>query len=314
LNILSLLRAASLSFILAMLAGCSPSPQAATPVSGQPSAVARAKSGALLYSASIQYGTVTIYTYPQAQEVTSFNVPGDPAGLCSDEAGDVFMAEPYGRMVEEYKHGQTSPSASFSFPPSPYGCAVDDASKQLAVANEAGSVGVFDLSSKGSNPTTYTYPGIESFFFCTYDNQGNLFVDGQAFSGPTLLFELRKGQGSLKLVKFPVILPDSATVQWDGTYLAVYVSGKNNYAKVLRVAVQNYRAKIKGRVVLSGPRAYTSQFWIYDGVIISPEDRSSNLAWWKYPAGGKPEQIINNAGYPFGVTVSAASRDAEPTR
>lgn len=163
-KITSLLRASSLGFILAILAGCSPSLQVATPVSGLPSAVARAKSGALLYSASLQYGTVTIYTYPQAQEVTSFNVPGDPAGLCSDKAGDVFMAEPYGRMVEEYKHGQTSPSASFSFPPSPYGCAVDDASKQLAVANEAGSVGVFDLSSKGSNPTTYTYPGIESFF------------------------------------------------------------------------------------------------------------------------------------------------------
>ncbi|HEX3456333.1 MAG TPA: hypothetical protein VHR97_00110 [Candidatus Baltobacteraceae bacterium] len=243
---MSFLSAVSLGFALAMLAGCGPSPQAAIPVSGQQSVVRRAKTGALLYSASNQYGTVTIYTYPQAQEMTSFNVPGDPAGLCSDKAGDVFMAEPYGRMVEEYKHGQTSPSASFSFPPSPYGCAVDDASKQLAVANEGGSVGIFDLSSKGSNPTTYTYPGIESFFFCSYDSQGNLFVDGQAFSGPTLLFELRKGQSSLKIVKIPVTLPYSATVQWDGTYLAVYNSGKNNYAKVLRVAVNNSERRSKG--------------------------------------------------------------------
>lgn len=162
------------------------------------------------------------------------------------------------------------------------------------------------VSSRGSKPATYAYSGIESFYFCTYDDQGNLFVDGQAFSGPTYLFELRKGQSSLDIVKAPT-LSDIAPIQWDGADLAIYVGGGNDDARVLRVAVRKYRAKVEGKVNLKGPQGYSGQFWIQGSTIIGPEDRSANLALWNYPEGGKPAQIVQDAGYPFGVTVSAGS-------
>jgi hypothetical protein len=269
-------------------------------------ATRRASKNALLYSASNYYGGVTIYTFPQGQEVASFNVPGGPSGLCSDSRGDVFIAEPYGKKVEEYAHGATSPMATFDYSPNPYGCALDNTSKYLAVAGGAGSVGIFDLSKKKSKPTNYTYSGVQSFFFCTYDDQGNLFVDGTNGGGINLLLELRKGQASLRLVKLGFKMPYSATVQWDGAYLAIYAGGNNNYLKVLRVKVDNYRAKIHARVVLKSPEPFTSQLWIQGNSIISPVNRSADLAWWSYPAGGKPTGTISGGEYLFGVTVSVA--------
>jgi hypothetical protein len=216
------------------------------------------------------------------------------------------MAEPYEKVVEEYAHGATYPMRAFNYPGDPYGCAVDNTSTYLAVTS-AGSVGVFDLSSSGS-PTTYTYPGIQIFFFCTYDSQGNLFVDGTGGSGTTLLFELPKGKSALKLVKLRAKIPYSGTVQWDGQYLAIYVLRGLKSGEVLRVAVNKYRATIKQRVLLKGPRPYTSELWIQGGLLVEPEDRSANLALWNYPAGGKPTLIIPNAGYPFGVTVSVGAK------
>lgn len=290
--------------LTATLCACASS--APVPTKGLPAASQLTSSGSLLYFSSGDYGPVMVYTFPEGQEVASFDVPGIPAGLCSDKQGNVFMAEPYGQKVEEYPHGATSPTATFDFPPSPYGCAVDEGSTYLAVANEAGSVGVFNLSTKESKPATYTYPGIESFFFCTYDDQGNLFVDGADSDAIIRLLELRKGESSLSLVKLGAKIPYSASIQWDGTYLAISDGGSNKDSSVLRVKVKNHRAKIHARVTLRGPEPYTSQFWIQGNAIISPENRSANVAWWSYPAGGQPTGIIYQVGYAFGVTISVA--------
>ncbi|HEY6487463.1 MAG TPA: hypothetical protein VIX83_13860 [Candidatus Cybelea sp.] len=267
-----------------------------------------AKSGnALLYVSTDYYGTVSIYTYPQGKLSASFDVPGVPSGMCSDTSGHVFIAEGYAGIVAEYAHGGTTPIATFSLSPSPYSCAVDPTTGNLAATSEAGKVGVFDPNSSGSPPTLYTYPGVQGYYFCSYDGQGDLFAVGYS-SGAASLLELKKGAAALKPVKVPFKLSFAAAIQWDGTYLAVGASHTRKEATIDRLEITHFRAKVKGRVLLKGVASYTSEFWIQSGAIISPNYYNENVAWWKYPQGGQTEKTITNVDHAFGLTISAASR------
>jgi hypothetical protein len=293
----------------ALLAGCgASSPPVSMPVEAA-YATRAAMNNTLLYASSDDGTLVSIYTFPQGKLVMSFDPPGGAGGLCSDKKGDVFIAEPFERIIGEYPHGSAQPIATFEFKPNPYvtpnSCAFDDTTRELAVANQTGSVGVFNLGSGAV--TMYTYAGIEKFFFCTYDAEGNLFASAQAFSGNSLILELSHGSSQLMPVRFPFTINTPVVVQWDGTYLAVNNAFTSHHVKITRLAVQNYRAKVKDTVILKGQPPYASEFWIQGDALFCPDQQSDNIAWWKYPAGGKPEHTIRSGNsYNYGVTLSAA--------
>jgi hypothetical protein len=176
----------------------------------------RTSSGDLIYVAAD--GESYVLTYPQGKLVGT--IDHGAADACSDRAGNVFLTVDQG--VDEFSHGATTPSATLSVPGTSWGCAVDPLSGNLAVTffgKSGDDVAVF--ADAQGQPTLYNSgfgPWGES---ASYDNAGNLFVDGVSESGIGLA-ELPQGGGSFSSISIsPPIATHVGRLQWDGTYLTL---------------------------------------------------------------------------------------------
>jgi hypothetical protein len=299
-----------------MLAGCSalPAGGSATPTShadrGRASWMSPEAAGEdLLYvGGGGTYGYVHVYSYPQGKLVGKLTGLDLPYGECVDASGDVWIVTNFPNQAIEYAHGGTTPIATLSVPGSnAYGCAVDPASGNLAVATDVG-VAIFQ-GAQGTS-TTYSDWGVPSY--CSYDDAGNLFVIVSNYQ----LTELPRGSGNFAIVRLNKGASALRSVQWDGKYLAVGgVGGTGKYASpvpVYQLSVSGSRAKLVRTIHLTVPRQAPeyAEFWIQGQTIVQPVRRGKGIAIWAYPAGGKPIKLISTWGRlrrdTFGTAVSAA--------
>jgi len=106
-------------------------------------------------------------------------------------APDMALAD-----VVAFAPGASKPKRSLIDPgEEPLGCSVDPETGDLALtslenASGEGSVEIY-LHAHGS-PIRYTDPALYRFFFCSYDDNGDLFIDGLTKTGFGLA-ELSKG-------------------------------------------------------------------------------------------------------------------------
>jgi hypothetical protein len=180
---------------LSILAGCGgPEAQAGLPslsLSSAPAAVGgqrvragswmapEAKGQDLLYVSDTSYGlgVVYVYSYPGGKLKGELSGVSPADGLCSDAKGNVFV--PAGTSIAEYPHGGTQPIAVLN---DPFGgadyCAVDRTTGNLAVSPTV----VVYAHAKGKGKA---YPGGNEYGnrSCTYDDKGDLFVNGISFVG-----------------------------------------------------------------------------------------------------------------------------------
>ncbi|MGB8151526.1 MAG: hypothetical protein WCE97_10085 [Candidatus Cybelea sp.] len=246
-------------------------------------------SGDLIYAAAI--GKSYVLTYPQGKLVGTISVGA--LDSCSDDAGNVFLA---GDQIEEFAHGGTSPIATFSTPGSPSGCAVDPTSGNLAVvfARASGNdVAVFPNAS--GSPTLYD--SNLTAFWCGYDNQGNLFVDGEGQSGASLV-ELAKNAQSFETLSIaPHIEGVFLRIQWDGSYLTVeaqsnYKRGTHHAVSVNRLSISGSAATVVGTTQIKTIRKTAALSWIDGDRVLVPYGNAGrynpNIGYWKYTAGGAP--------------------------
>lgn len=293
----------------ALVAGCSSANLANPPVTNafvQP-ALRAPKGQALLYVSS-NYSNENVYSFPQGRLLQTLTIPGEPQALCTDKLGDVYIPQSFGEIVAEYPHGGTAPIASWGFRQlTPDGCAVDPATGNVAVAGANEKLAI--LGPTSGNVRVYSNSEIESYYYATYDDRSDLFVVVYNFASGYQLWELRAGSSALKQVRLPFDLCCPEDVQWDGQYLAIGGTHASGRATILRIAVSGYRAKIRGRVHLSYPESYTSQFWIQGSRLIHSDYYSDDVAFFNYPAGGSPTKIIKGAGpYVVGIAVSEAPK------
>ncbi len=323
----SIRRALFATCVIAILAGCSGGltpPQAAGSSVGfdaglgpswmDPSAVHRR----LLYVSGSATGSskgaaVYVFGYDNPTKVvgklTGFS---EPAGECTDKAGDVFITDTYlvtGRVVE-YRHGGTKPIATFDDAyNNPDGCAVDPTSGELAVSNDCtnsfstpGSVAIYKYKNPSHRPKTYGLP-----YGCpappAYDAAGNLFTEGLATpSGlKSGLQELPFGAGAFKKITLQgaTINGDGGGVGWDGRYITLTIYSYSSSATGLyRVEVSGSVATVVGKVLLTdscggktGNRVYDP--WI-EGNVVSGGNNFCNhrFDYWNYAAGGGPLRSI----------------------
>jgi hypothetical protein len=280
-----------------------------------------AKGQDLLYVSDTSYGVgvVYVYSYPGGKLKGELSGVSPADGLCSDAKGNVFV--PAGTSIAEYPHGGTQPIAVLS---DPYGgadyCAVDRTTGNLAVSPTV----VVYAHAKGKGKA---YPGGNEYGnrSCTYDDKGDLFVNGISYVGslspvdrsrrirpadaPMGVVELRKGRTRFSTIGFPVLL-DFASIQWDGKYIAVGAVGPTDIG---RFRIDRSEARIVAPWAGLELAGAIDQFWIQDKTVIVPSyqipgEWHTAVYLYNYPTGGMPTKTIEGLNHPAGVTVSLAPK------
>ncbi len=317
-------------FLLSALAGCGGSQTAVPSTSTLAPAVAarvhaaqqrswmapEAQSEDLLY-VSDQDGSVYVFSYPGGKLVGTLTGFLSPAGLCADKAGNVFVTDTPAKQLYEFKHGAKKPSVTlgdFGFYPD--GCAIDPKSGNLAVTNygsspSLGPGGVSIYTRAKGHPATYVDPLITEYFFCTYDDDGNLFIDGTNYGSSQVDYaKLPRGGKRFVDLNLDKTIGYPAGIQWDGDELALEDASND---VLYRAKVSGTKVKIVGTTTFDGDRStLLAQFWIQGHTIVMPTGtlsrRMKKIGFWAYPAGGKPLEMLRgpDAAELFGVTVSLA--------
>jgi hypothetical protein len=176
-------------------------------------------------------------------------------------------------------------------------CAVDPVTGNLAVTNtgfptggqETGSVAIYANAS--GSPKIYVDFDIWRPELCSYDNHGNLFINGYAKGSyaHSLLAELPAGSGT-----FSGITVDEAfggNVQWDGQYITV--GGQYPHTDTIqRVQISGSTGTVVGKTKLEkpGPKGwYGDLYWIQGSTVIKTGWQSG---LWNYPKGGSPIEYL----------------------
>ncbi|MGB6714243.1 MAG: hypothetical protein WBE30_11495 [Candidatus Cybelea sp.] len=275
-----------------------------------------AKSEDLLYISDSLAGNVYVYAYPAGKLVGTLTGFQSPEGDCVDKSGDVFVTNYAAQNILEYAHGGTSPIAILTDPYyySPEDCSVDSTTGNLAVTNAStisgypGSVAIY-ADARGT-PAQYFDDSIFFYRSCSYDHQGNLWIDGNGFTRHKEYFalaELSSGSDQFSIIKLNQHVAAPGGVQWAGRYLAVGDADKD---LIYQFAIKGRTGTKAGETPLdaSGP---TAQFWIQAKTVIVPNlDKDSKqkgkVGFYSYPKGGAAIKTINGFKSPDGATVSLA--------
>ena len=272
----------------------------------------QAMSQDLIYAVGGCEGTCVL-SYPSGSFVQA--LPTGGSAICSDNAGNVFI--PADGVVVEYAHGGTSPIATLTLPGNiAGGCAIDPATHNLAVIAKSTTTDLAVFTNATGVPAVYA-TGIDSEY-CTYDTNGNLFVDGYYTPSAYGLAELPKNGVGLNIIPLDQSLGYPGQLQWINGYLT-YESMDGTNAKVSRLSVSGSTVKVKGSTPLKSTIRKLTQSFIYGNQILVPFNKVGSrvnlIGIWKYPKGGKPAAIVKHFG-PYlkkaiffqGVTVSVASK------
>lgn len=264
-------------------------------------------------------GVVDVFSYPAGKLVGVLKGFASPAGLCSDPDGNVFVTDINNLNVLKYKHGGKKPIQTLvDFGHYPFGCAVDPGTKNLAVANYAstlsfgpGSLSVF-VGGKGE-PHSYEDQAFNAYFFCGYDSQGNLFVDGADYgSYHTQFAELAKNSSTLTNIALNQTIGYPGGVQWDGKYMAVQDAYTHT---IYRFSFSGSSGTSMGAVHIKGDKSgLLAQFWIDGKTVVLPYGTQAravhSVGFWPYTKGGNHSQSFTaaHATELVGVTVSLAKK------
>ena len=280
---------------------------------------AGAKASNLIYVSDIGGEVVDVFSYPNGKPLGTLTGFDEPNGLCVDGKGDLFVADTYHARLVEYAHGSAKPKAILKNDGYlPIGCAVDPKTNNLAVTNYSsnsyfpqGTVSIFK-EGRGK-PTEYT--ALTETFFCTYDDNGDLFIDGNNFSGTPTLAELADGSDSVQGISLNVQVGWSGGLQWDGKELAMGDQFADKFETSEPYPNVVYSIQISG---LSGTVTQTAplitagdviEFWLDGSTIAGADGQNEDVGYWSYPQGGKPTGKLTYSFYePVSAAISLAGK------
>lgn len=307
----------------------------AQPDHGKSWMLPEAKGEDLLYVSNeehnLGYGDVLVFSYATGKLVGTLNGFSSYVwGLCSDHSGDIFVTaasyvSPASGYVYKFSHAGTQAVEALSDPGAPNSCSVDPTTGNLAVANTTGPLrsgyyyGDVALYRYGSNsPTTYFDSDIPSPLYCSYDDAGDLFIDG--LDGPgNMVGELISGSASFANITLNHSI-GPISLQWDRDSLVMSGGGGNvshGEQKIFQAYVSGSGGRVTGPVLLwsRGDRktGEAAQFLSRGGIILGPDHTTGGndgiINFWRFPGGGKPTKTLRQKGADsfYGVAVSAIS-------
>jgi hypothetical protein len=252
----------------------------------------------------------------------------DPQGACSDNKGNVWIANWGAGNIVEYSHEGVLENTLTDSTGTPAGCAWDPTTGNLAVTNiddtgsEPGAVLIYHHAS--GSPSAYRNNAQHLYFFAGYDTKGNLFFDGENSSGTFMLSELSKGAvkaSTIEIIGGTIYFP--GTVEWyaTGNYLIVgdQSCGDINAACLYHLSIAKKAGTIKGKTGLKGYTGdnlcdlvqgteYGTQFlgsdYNYGGS--SCTGPASTTYTWSFPAGKDPTLYSTSPAEsgPIGAAIS----------
>lgn len=276
-----------------------------------------AKSDDLLY-VSTPTSNVFVYSYPRLKLVGELeHLNYQAGGLCSDSNGNVFIptySQSVVGSVFKFAHGGSTPIAILGDPGAAIGCSVDPTTGNLGVVNSfdlnqpRNSADLAVYASAQGTPTLYTDHKLSTMYSCSYDADGDLFVD--SYYGPFRLAELARGSSRLVSVRVKGITSERAPIQWDGNYLAVteFSNEDDKLLRIARVKVSGSFGKITGTTRLRSRQRFYGLDWIQGDTVIDDNHNGDRFGLWHYPQGGRSFRNGKvHYGIPWGMTVSLAA-------
>jgi hypothetical protein len=278
---------------------------------------AGAKASNLIYVSDIGGEVVDVFSYPDGKPMGTLTGFDEPNGLCVDGKGDLFVADMYHARLVEYAHANSKPKAILKNDGYlPIGCAVDPKTNNLAVTNYSsfpteGTVSIF----KEARGKPVEYTALLETFFCAYDDNGNLFIDGNNNSGTPQLSEFLNGSGTLQGISLNVQVGWPGGLQWDGKELAMGDQYADKFEKSEPYPNVVYSIQISG---LSGTVTQTAplitagdviQFSLDGSTIAGADGQNEDVGYWSYPQGGKPTGKLTDSFYePVSAAISLAAK------
>jgi len=260
---------------------------------------------------------VNVYRYWQYTLVGVLTKFSKPMGECVDRAGDVYIADAGKQVVFEYRHGgKNAIGVIDDYPFTPFACAVDLNSGDLAVANAGGgSRGSGNLAiyrhARGK-PAYFTDRVLYRFEDVAYDDSGDLLTSNGCYylsSCYAASFAYLPHNGAaLVTIKMPGPsssgdYEDVQSINYDGKYWVVNAFG------LYRFSIKNDQAQLVGEIGLSPPPR--GPVWFYRktpkaaATEVVGSSEQNVVDFWNYPAGGQPiADITKGLNQPFGVAIT----------
>jgi hypothetical protein len=276
----------------------------------------------LIYVSDSATYDVYVFLANRDKLVGTLTDQNNPAGLCADKRGNVYVTQLYGHQIVEYAHGGTKPLKILSDPGyEPGACSVDPATGNLAVANivsdefTQGNLLVYPDAT--GTPTTYSPPGgsTGSWFSVNtvgYDDASNVYIAGSCNSA-FCAGVLPKGAPTTENVTLNGGSPKSpGTVQWNDDVEAMTFDDQSD-GTLYNYKFSGTSGGEVGTVTLPGS-ADVNGSWIfsYCGVpglchnyAIAPQQNSADVLLYSY-AGEQAGLFKTFTGLtqPFGSTLS----------
>jgi hypothetical protein len=231
-----------------------------------------------------------------------------PDGLCRDFAGDVWIVNNRGQDIVEYAHGGTTQLKALSDPGQyPLGCDVDSRTNTIAVTNiftlgsGQGSVAIYHDAT--GPPTILSDSAIFYVYFCAFDGDGDLFIDGLNTSGQFEFAELPHGQDHFKNITLNGTIYWPGAIQWNGERVVVGDQMYQNQMESAAYQTTGAGGKIVGTTVFGGAQDVVG-FAIKDTSIIGSDADRNDVGLYRYPRGGNPTTRLNHFKHPYSVVVS----------
>jgi NHL repeat len=253
-------------------------------------------------------------------QLTGFS---EPQGMCTDASGNIWVTNTGTNQVLQLSR-TGSLLKTLSDPTGfPVGCSVNRLNNDLAVTNiignPSGDGNLVVYANSTGTPQQFADPSVFEYFFPTYDNNGNLFVDGEGSSGDSLL-EIAAGSSTFSNITISgasLFFPGG--LNWDGATKSLVIGDQEcngqSESCLYSATVSDGVATITGVTYLLDPSGQPNfdadqltiapQGRFVAGGIISEDSNPSAMARWAFPAGGVPINFNDTTAVePIGAAIS----------
>ncbi len=244
------------------------------------------------------YNEIQIYTFPSGKYIGTAPPPpegfSEPQGMCSDKAGDVFVANTENSTIDEYAGSGTFMQALSDPGEFPVGCGVDPASGTLAVSNiistsdNAGGISLY--KNAAGKPQVLTDPNMfEVFFIAYYGSTGKLYYSGFDNSFGAAISSYANGTFKIFTVN-GVTFSFPGTVAWANKTKSLAIGGQDT-----SIEPTFYHVKANGNVTGSTVLACQSGYCDVPQATVKGKYIVAGTGVFAYPAGGDPLFTIGNS-------------------